>query len=146
MCMANYEVGSIIEGKITGIKPFGAFVAIDEQKQGLVHISEVAHGFVKDINDVLTVGDEVKVKVISVDENSGKISLSIRATQEAPARPASKPRPSGGGGGGSYGGGGSRKPQQQQQKQGFNTLEDKLKEWLKQSNEIQADLNKRAKK
>ncbi|MCM2675435.1 S1 domain-containing post-transcriptional regulator GSP13 [Alkalicoccobacillus plakortidis] len=143
--MANYEVGSIIEGKITGIKPFGAFVAIDEQKQGLVHISEVAHGFVKDINDVLTVGDEVKVKVISVDENSGKISLSIRATQEAPARPASKPRPSGGGGG-SYGGGGSRKPQQQQQKQGFNTLEDKLKEWLKQSNEIQADLNKRAKK
>ncbi|MDQ0206565.1 S1 domain-containing post-transcriptional regulator GSP13 [Alkalicoccobacillus murimartini] len=143
--MANYEVGSIIEGKITGIKPFGAFVAIDEQKQGLVHISEVAHGFVKDINDVLTVGDEVKVKVISIDENSGKISLSIRATQEAPARPASKPRPSGGGGG-SYGGGGSRKPPQQQQKQGFNTLEDKLKEWLKQSNEIQADLNKRAKK
>lgn len=144
MCMANYEVGSIIEGKITGIKPFGAFVAIDEQKQGLVHISEVAHGFVKDINDVLTVGDEVKVKVISVDENSGKISLSIRATQEAPARPASKPRPSGGGG---NFGGGSRKPQQQQQKQqGFNTLEDKLKEWLKQSNEIQADLNKRAKK
>ncbi|MBM0066274.1 S1 domain-containing post-transcriptional regulator GSP13 [Alkalicoccobacillus gibsonii] len=142
--MANYEVGSIIEGKITGIKPFGAFVAIDEQKQGLVHISEVAHGFVKDINDVLTVGDEVKVKVISVDENSGKISLSIRATQEAPARPASKPRPSGGGG---NFGGGSRKPQQQQQKQqGFNTLEDKLKEWLKQSNEIQADLNKRAKK
>ncbi|MFK3938378.1 S1 domain-containing post-transcriptional regulator GSP13 [Alkalihalobacillus sp. NPDC078783] len=142
--MANYEVGSIIEGKITGIKPFGAFVAIDEQKQGLVHISEVAHGFVKDINDVLTVGDEVKVKVISVDENSGKISLSIRATQEAPARPASKPRPSGGGG--NYGGG-SRKPQQQPQKQqGFNTLEDKLKEWLKQSNEIQADLNKRAKK
>src|SRR4029079_13043209 len=103
MCMANYEVGSIIEGKITGIKPFGAFVAIDEQKQGLVHISEVAHGFVKDINDVLTVGDEVKVKVISVDENSGKISLSIRATQEAPARPASKPRPSGGGG--NFGGG-----------------------------------------
>ncbi|TSB48185.1 S1 domain-containing post-transcriptional regulator GSP13 [Alkalicoccobacillus porphyridii] len=142
--MANYEVGSIIEGKVTGIKPFGAFIAIDEQKQGLVHISEVAHGFVKDINDVLTVGDEVKVKVISVDENSGKISLSIRATQEAPARPASKPRPSGGGG--SYGGGGSRKPAQQQKQQGFNTLEDKLKEWLKQSNEIQADLNKRAKK
>lgn len=93
----------------------------------------------KDIADVLTVGDEVKVKIMSVDEASGKISLSIRATQEAPARPQSKPRTSGGGG--------ARKPQATQQKQqGFNTLEDKLKEWLKQSNEIQADLNKRAKK
>ncbi|WP_100405278.1 S1 domain-containing post-transcriptional regulator GSP13 [Bacillus solitudinis] len=144
--MANYEVGSIVEGKVTGIKPFGAFVAIDDQKQGLVHISEVAHGFVKDINDVLKVGDEVKVKIQSVEEGSGKISLSIRATQEAPERPArpSKPRSTGGYGGG---GGGNRKPQQQQQpQQGFNTLEDKLKEWLKQSNEIQADLNKRAKK
>ncbi|ADC48985.1 general stress protein 13 putative RNA binding protein [Alkalihalophilus pseudofirmus OF4] len=140
--MSNYEVGSIVEGKVTGIKPFGAFVAIDEQKQGLVHISEVAHGFVKDINDVLSVGDEVKVKIMNVEENSGKISLSIRATQEAPERPArpAKPRNTGGGQGG-------RKPQQQNKpQQGFNTLEDKLKEWLKQSNEIQADLNKRAKK
>lgn len=135
--MSNYEVGSIVEGKVTGIKPFGAFVALDEQKQGLVHISEVAHGFVKDINDVLKVGDEVKVKIMNVEEDSGKISLSIRATQEAPERPASKPRPQN-----------NRKPQPQksQQQQGFNTLEDKLKEWLKQSNEIQADLNKRAKK
>lgn len=133
--MANYEEGSIVEGKVTGIKPFGAFVAIDEKKQGLVHISEVAHGYVKDIADVLAVGDEVKVKIMSVDEESGKISLSIRATQEAPARPQGKPRASKG------------KPQGAQQKQqGFNTLEDKLKEWLKQSNEIQADLNKRAKK
>lgn len=142
--MSNYEVGTILEGKVTGIKPFGAFVAIDEKKQGLVHISEVAHGFVKDINDVLKVGDEVKVKIMNVEEKSGKISLSIRATQEAPERPArpAKPRPTGGGGGG------GRKPQQQQKspQQGFNTLEDKLKEWLKQSNEIQADLNKRAKK
>ncbi|WP_059103677.1 S1 domain-containing post-transcriptional regulator GSP13 [Shouchella shacheensis] len=137
--MSNYEVGSIIEGKVTGIKPFGAFVAIDEKKQGLVHISEVAHGYVKDIQDVLTVGDEVKVKIMSIDEESGKISLSIRATQEAPARPATKPRSGG------YAGG--RKPQAaQKQQQGFNTLEDKLKDWLKQSNEIQADLNKRAKK
>ncbi|WP_332695684.1 S1 domain-containing post-transcriptional regulator GSP13 [Halalkalibacter lacteus] len=144
--MANYEVGSIVEGKVTGIKPFGAFVALDEKKQGLVHISEVAHGFVKDINDVLKVGDEVKVKIMNVEEESGKISLSIRATQEAPERPArpAKPRPAGGGG---FGGGGRKPaPQKQQQQQGFNTLEDKLKEWLKQSNEIQADLNKRAKK
>lgn len=130
--MANYEVGTVVEGKVTGIKPFGAFVAIDEETQGLVHISEVAHGFVKDINDYLKVGDTVTVKILKVDEESGKISLSIRATQEAPERPARSPRPRNTGG--------------QKQQQGFNTLEDKLKEWLKQSNEIQADLNKRVKR
>lgn len=133
ICMANYEVGTVVEGKVTGIKPFGAFVAIDEETQGLVHISEVAHGFVKDINDYLKVGDTVTVKILKVDEEFGKISLSIRATQEAPERPARSPRPRNTTGG-------------QKQQQGFNTLEDKLKEWLKQSNEIQADLNKRVKR
>ncbi|WNF36329.1 S1 domain-containing post-transcriptional regulator GSP13 [Bacillaceae bacterium IKA-2] len=136
------EVGNIVEGKVTGIKPFGAFVALDEKKQGLVHISQVAHGFVKDINDILSVGSEVKVKIMSVDEDTGKISLSIRETVEAPerpVRPAAKPR--------------FDKPKKMESKgssqdkgQGFNTLEEKLKTWLKQSNEIQADLNKRTKK
>lgn len=141
----QYEVGSIVEGKVTGIKPFGAFVALDEKKQGLVHISHIAHGYVKDINEQLSVGDEVKVKVLSVDEESGKISLSIKETQPKPER-TERPRqqsggPRGGGGGNKRSGGG-----QQSQTQGFNTLEDKLKDWLKQSNEIQADLNKRIKK
>ncbi|SFP52084.1 S1 domain-containing post-transcriptional regulator GSP13 [Salibacterium halotolerans] len=139
MSVEQYEVGSIVEGKVTGIKPFGAFVALDENKQGLVHISEVAHGYVKDINDELSVGDEVKVKIKSVDADSGKISLSIRDTQEAPEREDKKPNNSGGPKGGSNKGG-------QQKNQGFNTLEDKLKDWLKQSNEIQADLNKRIRK
>ncbi|WP_147804478.1 S1 domain-containing post-transcriptional regulator GSP13 [Alkalicoccus halolimnae] len=142
----QYEVGSIVEGKVTGIKPFGAFVALDEKKQGLVHISHIAHGYVKDINDNLSVGDVVKVKVLSVDEASGKISLSIKETQPKPERPE-RPRQSTGSGGG--GGGAAKRSggsQQQSQPQGFNTLEDKLKDWLKQSNEIQADLNKRIKK
>lgn len=132
------EVGNVIEGKVTGIKPFGAFIAIDNEKQGLVHISQVAHGFVKDINEHLSVGDEVKVKVMSVDKETGKISLSIRETMPAPEKPAAKPR--------------FDKPKKveakvsQEKSQGFNTLEEKLKSWLKQSNEIQADLNKRTKK
>lgn len=139
MSVQQYEVGSVVEGKITGIKPFGAFVALDENKQGLVHISEVAHGYVKDINDVLSVGEVVKVKIKSIDENTGKISLSIRETLPAPeeterrAPRNNKPK------GGNRGGG-------QDKSQGFNTLEDKLKDWLKQSNEIQADLNKRIRK
>ncbi|MBU9721761.1 MULTISPECIES: S1 domain-containing post-transcriptional regulator GSP13 [Bacillaceae] len=144
--MSSYEVGSIVEGKVTGIKPFGAFIALDDQKQGLVHISHIAHGFVKDINDHLSVGDEVKVKILSVDEESGKISLSIRETQPKPEReerPERPKRPAGGSGGGR---GGNRQNQSQQSAQGFNTLEEKLKTWLKESNEIQADLNKRIKK
>ncbi len=145
--VANYEVGSIVEGKVTGIKPFGAFVALDENKQGLVHISEIAHGFVKDINEVLSVGDEVKVKIISIEEGTGKISLSIRATQpapEQPERPKQAPRSQGG----SRPQGAPRQAANKQQEpaKGFNTLEDKLKQWVKQSNEIQADLNKRARK
>lgn len=131
----KYEAGSVVQGKVTGIKPFGAFVALDNETQGLVHISEVAHSYVKDINDFLSIGDEIEVKILKVEED-GKISLSIRATEPAPERPE-RPRP-------------PRPPRQSkpsnQGSQGFNTLEDKLKEWLKESNDRQAQLNKRLKK
>ena len=68
--------GSIVEGVVTNITSFGAFVEV-EGKTGLVHISEVADTFVKDIREFLKEQDKVKVKVISVDDN-GKISLSIK--------------------------------------------------------------------
>ena len=71
------EVGSILEGKVTGIKSFGAFVALPEGKSGLVHISEVSNAFVQDINTVLHEGETVKVKVMSIAED-GKIALSIK--------------------------------------------------------------------
>lgn len=75
------EVGKIVEGKITGITNFGAFVQMEGGKTGLVHISEVALTFVKDINDHLKEGDAVKVKVLSIDDN-GKVSLSIKKALE----------------------------------------------------------------
>ena len=78
------KLGEEFSGKVTGIQPYGAFVALDDETQGLVHISEITYGFVKDINEFLTVGQEVQVKVLEVDEAAGKISLSIRALQEAP--------------------------------------------------------------
>ncbi|WP_453994196.1 S1 domain-containing post-transcriptional regulator GSP13 [Bacillus nitroreducens] len=124
----KFAVGSVVKGKITGIQPYGAFVALDEDTQGLVHISEVTHGFVKDINEHVKVGDEVDVKILSIDEGAGKIGLSIRATQEAPEKPVqqrtAKPK---------------KRPAQAQQAQsespqGFNTLKDKLEEWIEQSN------------
>lgn len=73
----SIEVGSILPGKVTGITNFGAFVDLGNRKTGLVHISEVSNSYIKDIKDVLTVGDEVQVKVMEIS-GDGKVSLSIR--------------------------------------------------------------------
>ena len=73
----SIEVGNILPGKITGITNFGAFVDLGNRKTGLVHISEVSNSYIKDIKDVLTVGDEVQVKVMEIS-GDGKVSLSIR--------------------------------------------------------------------
>lgn len=74
------EVGSIVEGKVSGIAKFGAFVELENGKTGLVHISEVAHEYVNDVNDFLKVGDNVKVKILSIDEKN-KLALSIKQAQ-----------------------------------------------------------------
>ena len=73
----NFEVGMIVEGKVTGITKFGAFVDLEGGKTGMVHISEVASTYVNDIKEHLTEGQTVKVKVLSISEE-GKISLSIK--------------------------------------------------------------------
>lgn len=78
------EVGNIVEGTITGIAKFGAFVELPDKKVGLVHISEVANEFVNDVNDYLKVKDKVRVKVITIDDR-GKIALSIKQAQPAAA-------------------------------------------------------------
>lgn len=77
----SLNVGSILDGKVTGIVPFGAFVKLSETETGLVHISEVANTYVKDVRDFIKEGDEVKVKVLDIKEN-GKISLSIKQSVE----------------------------------------------------------------
>jgi S1 RNA binding domain protein len=85
----DFEIGSILTGKVTGITKFGAFVNLAPGKSGLVHISEIANTYVNDVHDFLTEGQEVKVKLISVDD-AGRINLSIK--QALPAAPAA-PRP-----------------------------------------------------
>lgn len=72
----SLEVGHIVEGKVTGITNFGAFVDLGDGKTGLVHISEVADAYVEDIRDFLQEDQVVKVKVINIRD--GKIGLSIR--------------------------------------------------------------------
>lgn len=78
----NYKIGMVTEGEVTGIQPYGAFVSLDEETQGLIHISECKHGYVKDVSDFLSVGDIVGVVIIDIDEYTKKISLSIRALED----------------------------------------------------------------
>lgn len=138
------EVGSIVEGKIIRIKPFGAIVSLGEQVQGLVHISQVANTFVQDINDHVKLGDVVKVKVLSIDAETNKIALSIKETLPKETRPPRSEK--------------SFKQNRQQERtpaeeyfkpQTVNPsadFEEKMREWMKQSNERQTSLNKRANK
>ena len=88
------EVGSIQEGKVTGIMNFGAFVSLPGGKSGLVHISEISNTSVKDVHDHLNVGQMVKVKVLEINEQ-GKINLSIKRAlaeeKKEPEREAAPP-------------------------------------------------------
>lgn len=119
---SNYKTGDVVTGKVAGIQPYGAFIALDKETQGLVHISEITYGYVKDVNDFLTVGDEVKVKVLDVDKDAGKISLSLRALQERPqTRREDRPRKS------------LQDRIDEREPDGFNTLRDKLQDWIRQS-------------
>jgi S1 RNA binding domain protein len=79
----SIEVGSKLQGKVTGITKFGAFVELPDGSTGLVHISEVADNYVKDINEHLKVGDQIEVKVLNV-EKDGKIGLSIKKAKDRP--------------------------------------------------------------
>ena len=88
----SIEVGAILEGKVTGLTNFGAFVSLPGHVTGMVHISEVSDAYVKEIRDYLSEGQEIKVKVLSVGRD-GKISLSIKQALPAP-QPSEKPAPS----------------------------------------------------
>ena len=131
------EVGAVLEGKVSGVTKFGAFVNLPGGKSGLVHISEIANTFVSDVAQFVSVGQTVKVKVIGI--NGDKINLSIKRaeeTQEAPRKRApSQPRPA------------APRPQQSAQPIGQvaaptedQAFEDKLKQFMKESdNRMYAD-------
>lgn len=118
-----YKVGDVLTGTVTGVQPYGAFVALDEHTQGLVHISEITYGFVKNVGELLQVGQPVQVKVLEIDQSAQKISLSIRALQEKPPMKKRDALP--------------RKTLQdhvnESDANGFNSLKDKLQEWIEQS-------------
>ena len=110
------SVGAILEGKVKTITKFGAFVTLPENRTGMVHISEVANTYVSDIRAHLTEGQDVRVKVIGIDE-TGRISLSIKRAQEQP-RPARPQR--------------TAAPQARQKSEPL-TFEEKLKQFMSDS-------------
>lgn len=99
--------GDIVKGRITSIKPYGAFVKINESIDGLIHISEISDRFVRSIEDYLCVGDLVDLEVIEVS-NGQKLSLSYRSQNK----------------------GGRKKKENIQLTNGFLPLEEKLDEWI----------------
>lgn len=142
----EYSVGGVYDGKVTGITKFGAFVNIGEGKSGLVHISEIANTFVREVREHLTEGQEVKVKIIGIDE-SGRINLSIKkalapaAADNTPREYASRdnarrfaPREQSGR---------TNPPQEyvsSSAKSASDSFEDKLKSFMQDSNSRMADL------
>jgi predicted RNA-binding protein with RPS1 domain len=71
-------IGEIYDGKVIKIKPFGAIISLPGNVLGLVHISQIASGFIQSVDDILAVGDEVLVRVLSIESATGKISLSMK--------------------------------------------------------------------
>ena len=130
----EFGVGSVLEGKVTGITKFGAFVSLPEGKSGLVHISEIAYSYVNEVSDHLQEGQEVKVKVIGIDQ-ANRINLSIKKAMDPPPRPAGRPAGprSGGRQGGFSRGAAPKEPV---------TFEDRLKQFMADSDSRQSDLNR----
>lgn len=120
------EVGSVVEGTVSRIKPFGALVTLPNDKQGLVHISHISSSYVENIAEHIAIGDTVLVKIISIEEATGKIALSMKEATSKKEVPQPKK---------------VTIPKEQNVQ-----FEDKFKEFLKSSNERLAGLNKRNKR
>ena len=115
----TYQTGQIVEGKVTGIQPYGAFVALDRNTSGLIHISEISDGYVRDISRYVKVGDTVRVKIIDFDEKNNQARLSLKALHRSHARNHRRQT--------------SRKASLPQMKLGFSTIAMHLMEWVQEA-------------
>ena len=76
--MDKIEIGDIVFGKVTGIEKYGIFLSLDDNINGLIHISEISNSFVKNVNDYAKIGETIKAEVIAIDHNYEKLKLSIK--------------------------------------------------------------------
>jgi uncharacterized protein len=91
--IADVEAGMVLEGIVTNVTKFGAFVDIGVHQDGLVHVSEISNHYVKDLSSIVKAGQIVKVKVLNADAKTKRIALSMKALQEPPAKRQPKPPP-----------------------------------------------------
>ena len=108
--MAKYKKEEIIKAKVIGLQNYGAFVEVDDEYQGLIHISEISYGYVKNINDYVKIGDKIYTEVIKVDENNNQLQLSIKDID--------------------YKKDGARLKRMAETKSGFQPLKDNLDGWI----------------
>ncbi len=142
------KVGNIVDGRVINVKPYGAFVSIGSDKKGLVHISHISNDFVKDINEFLHQGDVVKVKILSMDDDGGKIALSLKDANselkiEQPSQEDIKEDKVIEVHHKSFATSNDRVANDEKK---TKTLEELLKEYNKQANDRQVDINKRLKR
>lgn len=114
----RFMVGEVVEGVITGIKPYGAFVFLDSKHNGLIHISEISERFVRDVHTYVKVNERVKVKIIDVDEDGGHFKLSLKAIEANKTRFNRQRRVS---------------HEVPEMVIGFTSLEEKLENWIREA-------------
>lgn len=117
-CIDDYKVGMTVYGKITGIKPYGAFVKFDDGVTGLIHISEISNGFVRKIDNFVNIDDFVMVKIIDIDREHKQLRLSFKALSQNTRRYVKKVKFLG----------------MPESKKGFSSLEEALPEWMEEEN------------
>ncbi|MBE6973201.1 MAG: S1 RNA-binding domain-containing protein [Ruminococcaceae bacterium] len=139
----EFGVGSVVEGKVTGITKFGAFVSLPGGKSGLVHISEIAYSYVSEVSEFLKEGQDVKVKVIGIDD-SNRINLSIKKAMDPPPKPEGAPaaggrapRPYNNNAGAPRGGSFAPRPAASKEPMDF---EDRLKQFMQSSDSKLSEL------
>ena len=111
----DYKTGMTVYGQISGIKPYGAFVRFDDGVTGLIHISELSNGFVRNIDHFVTVGEYAMVKVIDIDKENRQLRLSLKALPQNRKRFKKRVRFEG----------------MPDEEIGFQTIEKMMPEWLK---------------
>ncbi len=119
----SYSVGQVVQGVITGIMPYGAFVKIDNYTDGLIHISEISDSFVNDVSLFLKQGEKVVVKIIDVNRESGQLKLSLKAVQPSRRNHLRY-----------------RNLNSINKRIGFKSLKDKLPEWIEKETEHENQL------
>ncbi len=118
-CISDYKVGMTVYGRISGIKPYGAFVRFDDGVSGLIHISEISNGFVRNIDNYIRMDDYVMVKVIDIDKEHKQLRLSFKALSQNTRRYHKRTKFLG----------------MPINRIGFQSIKDKLPEWVEGAND-----------